>query len=162
MRCACYTPLVPPAQHSRHCNTEASHRATETNDTTELLQGSQHQAGEKWSESLSVMADSSYGPLVHGILQARILEWVDFPFSRGSSQPRDRTWTAGGFFTSWATKEAQHQAWAGRGKSEQAILYTLPTLPQMWVPGIQKKCSLKKERQSKLREKHIQKYKGMV
>ena len=28
---------------------------------------------------------------VHGILQARILEWVAFPFSRGSSQPRD--WT---------------------------------------------------------------------
>ena len=39
----------------------------------------------------------------HGILQARILEWVAFPFSRGSSQPRDRTQvshTAGGFFTS--------------------------------------------------------------
>ena len=48
---------------------------------------------------------------VHGLLQARILEWVDFPFSRGSSQPRD--WiqvsrTAGRFFTSWATMEAQH------------------------------------------------------
>ena len=28
---------------------------------------------------------------VHGILQARILEWVAFPFSRGSSQPRDRS-----------------------------------------------------------------------
>ena len=28
---------------------------------------------------------------VHGILQARILDWVAFPFSRGSSQPRDRT-----------------------------------------------------------------------
>ena len=28
---------------------------------------------------------------VHGILQARTLEWVAFPFSRGSSQPRDRT-----------------------------------------------------------------------
>ena len=27
--------------------------------------------------------------VIHGILQARILEWVDFPFSRGSSQPRD-------------------------------------------------------------------------
>ena len=26
---------------------------------------------------------------VHGILQATVLEWVDFPFSRGSSQPRD-------------------------------------------------------------------------
>ena len=40
---------------------------------------------------------------VHVILQARILEWVDFPFSRGSSQPRDRTQVsciAGGFFTS--------------------------------------------------------------
>ena len=46
---------------------------------------------------------------VHRILQARILEWLAFPFSRGSSQPRD--WTqvsciAGGFFTSWATREA--------------------------------------------------------
>ena len=44
---------------------------------------------------------------VHGILQARILEWVAFPFSRGSSQPRDQTQvsrTAGGFFTSWVTK----------------------------------------------------------
>ena len=29
--------------------------------------------------------------IVHGILQARILEWVVFPFCRGSSQPRDRT-----------------------------------------------------------------------
>ena len=40
---------------------------------------------------------------VHGILQARILEWVAFPFSRESSQPRDQTQAshiAGGFFTS--------------------------------------------------------------
>ena len=40
---------------------------------------------------------------IHGILQARILEWVAFPFFRGSSQPRDRTQvslTAGGFFNS--------------------------------------------------------------
>ena len=48
---------------------------------------------------------------VHGILQAKILEWVAFPFSRGSSQPRD--WTqvsriAGGFFTSsHANKDVQ-------------------------------------------------------
>ena len=47
---------------------------------------------------------------VCGILQARILEWVTSPFSRGSSQSRDRTQVscfAGRFFTSWATKEAQ-------------------------------------------------------
>ena len=47
--------------------------------------------------------------IVHGIYQARILEWVAFSFSRGSSQPRDRTQVshiAGGFFASWATREA--------------------------------------------------------
>ena len=38
---------------------------------------------------------------VHGILQARILEWVAFPFSKASSQPRDQTQVSrivGGFF----------------------------------------------------------------
>ena len=46
---------------------------------------------------------------VHGILQARILQWVAIPFSRGSSWPRDWIWiscTAGRFFTIWATREA--------------------------------------------------------
>ena len=48
---------------------------------------------------------------VHGILQATILKWVAFPFSRGSSHPRDQTQVshiAGGFFTSWATMEAKN------------------------------------------------------
>ena len=43
---------------------------------------------------------------VHGILQARVLEWVLISFSKGSSQPRDWTWVscmAGKFFTIWAT-----------------------------------------------------------
>ena len=45
------------------------------------------------SESRSVRSVSlpPYGLYSHGILQARILEWVAFPFSRGSSQHRDRT-----------------------------------------------------------------------
>ena len=45
---------------------------------------------------------------VHRILQARILEWVALPFSRGSCQPRDRTQVsriADGLFTSWATRD---------------------------------------------------------
>ena len=49
------------------------------------------------------------GSSVHGILQARILEWVAISLSRGSSQPRDWTQishTAGRFFTIWATREA--------------------------------------------------------
>ena len=48
-------------------------------------------------------------PLSLGILQERILEWVAISFSRGSSQPRDQTQVshiAGGFFSSWATREA--------------------------------------------------------
>ena len=49
------------------------------------------------------------------ILQARILEWVAFPFSRGSSQPGDQTQVshiAGEFLTVWATKEGQ-EYWSG-------------------------------------------------
>ena len=49
------------------------------------------------------------GSSVHGILQARILEWVAFSFSRGSSWSRDRTrvsYIIGRFFTIWATREA--------------------------------------------------------
>ena len=46
---------------------------------------------------------------VYGIFQTRILEWVAFPFSRVSSQPRDRTQVsciAGRLFTSWVTRKA--------------------------------------------------------
>ena len=46
---------------------------------------------------------------VHGIFQARILEWVNIPFSRGSSWHRDWTWVsciAGRFFTVWTIREA--------------------------------------------------------
>ena len=51
---------------------------------------------------------SPSGSSVHGILQARILEWAAIPFSRGSSQPRDWTCVSciAGFFTIWATREA--------------------------------------------------------
>ena len=47
---------------------------------------------------------------VHGIFQAKILEWIAIPFSRGSSQPRNLTQVsciAGRFLTIWATKESQ-------------------------------------------------------
>ena len=56
------------------------------------------------------------GPSVHGILQARTLEWAAMPFSRGSSQPRNQTRVslmppvlAGGFFTTSATWKASMQ-----------------------------------------------------
>ena len=62
-----------------------------------------------------LMDYSPPGSSVCEILQARILEWVAMPSSRGSTQPRDRTQVsgiAGGFFTVWASREAQ-EYWSG-------------------------------------------------
>ena len=58
-------------------------------------------------DSMDCSLPSSY---VHGILQARTLNWVAISFSGGSPQSRDRTWVsciAGRFFTNWTTREAQ-------------------------------------------------------
>ena len=59
----------------------------------------------QWCPTLCDPVDYTF----HGILQAQILEYVAFPFSRGSSQPRDQTQVsciAGRYFTSWAMREA--------------------------------------------------------
>ena len=56
------------------------------------------------------MDSSLPGSSVHGIFQARVLDWVAIYFSRESSWPRDRTWVfciAGRRFTIWATREAR-------------------------------------------------------
>ena len=61
----------------------------------------------KLGESHSVVSDcvtAACQAPVHGILQARILEWVAIPFFTGSSQPRDQTCIAGR-----ATKEAHNK-----------------------------------------------------
>ena len=64
---------------------------------------------EKWKSLSRVRLCNPVDYTLHGILQARRLEWIAIPSSRGFSQPRD--WaqvshTAGGFFTSWATRGA--------------------------------------------------------
>ena len=63
------------------------------------------------SESCLAMSDSlrPYGLYSPRNSPGQNTEWVAFPFSRGSSQPRDQTQVssiAGGFFTSWVTREA--------------------------------------------------------
>ena len=80
------------------------------------LQGTDHQFVKvkvaQWCLTLCDPMDYT----VHGILQARILEWEASPFSKASSQPRDWTQVSrivgGFFFTSWATREAQ-EYWSG-------------------------------------------------
>ena len=66
---------------------------------------------QKVAQSYPILCDSMDcslpGSSVSGILQAKILEWVAIPFSKGSSKPRDRTQvspTAGRFFIFWATR----------------------------------------------------------
>ena len=74
------------------------------------------------------------GSSVHGILQARVLEWVAISFSRRSPQPRDRPRVShimGRCFTIWATredsKESQHRPWVAlpgrnsKGSAEMAL-----------------------------------------
>ena len=61
------------------------------------------------------------GSSVHGILQARILDWVVIPFSRDSSRPRDWTWIfciAGKFFTT--------------GQSEKPLSNILALIKESW------------------------------
>ena len=86
-----------------------------------------------WVYETTTLAKPLCDPMdytVHGILQARVLEWVAFPFSRGSFQTRNRTQIshiAGRFFTSWATREAQ-EAWSG---------YLIPSPADLQDPGIE-------------------------
>ena len=72
------------------------------------------------------------GSSVHGILQARILEWVTIPFSRGSSWLRDQTWVsciADRFFTT--VPPGKPRSWVDKSKCQQYRLVFLLLL--FWV-----------------------------
>ena len=81
----------------------------------QILYPLSRQGSQVWDEWVKVVESyltlcNPTGYIAHGILQARILKRVAFSFSSGASQPRDQTQvshTAGGFFTNWATREAQ-------------------------------------------------------
>ena len=68
------------------------------------------------SDSLRPPGLSLPSSSVHGMLQARTLEWVAIPFYRGSSWPRHQTWVsciAGRFFTIWATDVGMQTGFQG-------------------------------------------------
>ena len=71
----------------------------------------------------------------------RILEWVAFPFSRGSSQPRNQTRVsciAGGFFTSWATREVHFLIQFSSVQSLSRVwLFVTP-----WIAALQASLSI--------------------
>ena len=93
---------------------------------------------------LQPMDCSLLGSSVHGILQARTLQWVTISFSRGSSWSRDGiqiscrsvalqliSWTVSRFFTNWVTREASNKYkdilfwWLGRCKFIYRFRYNL-------------------------------------
>ena len=98
------------------------------------------------SENKSLAMSNSCDPMdyslpsssVHGILQARILEWVAIPFSRGSSLPRGWTWVswiAGRFLTIWVTREV----WSMLGKPQNSNKRNLKKskyIPWSWSGGL--------------------------
>ena len=74
------------------------------------------------------------GSSVHGILQARISEWVAVSFSRGTSQPRDQSQVshiAGRFFTVWATREAHK--WCGVAGKQRKTKKTSRSYSNLYV-----------------------------
>ena len=106
-------PASSPA-HSRH-SVNPVRMFTERKEDNSWHRGAMQQ---KWLSHVRLFVTpwtvAHQAPLSMGILQARILEWVAMPSSRGSSRPRNWTYVSclmGRFFTIWAIWEAH----AGRG-----------------------------------------------
>ena len=103
-----------------------------------------HEVQVKIAQSCPTLCDpmdySLPGSSVHGILQARILEWVAVPFSRGSSQPKNRTQVSrigNRFITLWATKKLMSLSksswwWTWQGESVGGYLYKVHE-ESMWA-----------------------------
>ena len=120
--------LISPNPHGR-CGTDIYTRSRIKSITNENLLYSSGNSSQRsvlclvtqWCLILCDRRDCSPpGSSVHGILQARILEWVAMPSSR-SSPPKD--WTqvsciAGGFFTVWATRESHSMLYGDLNRKE--------------------------------------------
>ena len=80
------------------------------------------------------------GSSVHGILQARILEWIAIPLSRGSSQPRD--WTCVSYIagTIWATGKSVNagETWFIFPKTDPKATFFVQALLLFWEMGSKK------------------------
>ena len=87
------SPFSPPDRDRRVDCPAWSGRGSQPSRRTRSLENSAAAAAAKSLQSCLILSDpmdcSLPGSSVHGILQARILEWVAMPSSRGSSQPRD-------------------------------------------------------------------------
>ena len=100
--------------------------------TSQISQTNTVTKGERWKVKWSEVAQSCptlcdpmecslSGSSVHGIFQARVLEWIAISFSRGSSQPRNQSQVsriAGRRFTVWAMDPTKKRYPMSKGKGE--------------------------------------------
>ena len=118
-------PLVPPSNRAPLLSVTSSTAAIKVLCTAKMLCIISVKVKVAQScPALCNLMDST----VNGIFQARILEWVVFPFSRGSSQLSNGTQVshvAGGFFTSWVTREWCLQKWYNQSCSFSQIFINL-------------------------------------
>ena len=111
------------------------------------------------SNSCNTMVYSLPGSSAHGILQARILEWVAISFFRGSSQPRNQnrmSHIAGGFFTNWAMRgfpssDILSHLSLSRGLSflickKRLLLHLHKVTEILWIGSDQTLCVWERER----------------
>ena len=85
------------------------------------------------------------GSSLYGILQARVLEWVTISFSRGSSQPRDRTQVSGipgRHFNLWATFEWLLISWISKMFYHQIVSKTIYKLIKTLLTPTLSYCSM--------------------
>ena len=81
---------------------------------------------------------SQPGSSVHGIFEARILEWVSMPFSRRSPWPRGQTQVssiAGKFYTVWATREVQFSSilWQCYKVTDENTTFIIPVIHNCFI-----------------------------
>ena len=96
------------------------------------------------------------GSSVHGIFQARILEWVAISFSRGSSRPKNRTWVSCIAGSTWATGKPHRKSrtLARRIESQKRT-------PVFW-PEVQKKAGQQRMKAGRVRGSDLQSWRERI
>ena len=117
---------VPPLQHIKYQKNILQSTSKRLLITVKIvLKNKEEKKESEVAQSCLTLCDpmdsSLPGSSLHGILLARVLEWVAISFSRGSSQLRDRTRVsriAGRHFNLWATREAHFLGWTRQMKTK--------------------------------------------
>ena len=109
----------------------------------------EHEVAQSHLTLCNPMDCSLPGSSVHGIFQAIVLEWIAISFSKGSSQPRDRTWVSrivDRRFTVWATREVGSPCeWRGGACHCSRVMVGESGLETCWRRSLEVYLGLRQE-----------------